>query len=151
MEAYDHLAAGDYRTCITVCKKCNEKVVSALGPTSPELIYTYLVMCEAYTNLTRFREALEAIQQAGLLLDACPGITESHIFRVFYYRDLGMLHKIQMRLGEAQSCFQKVVDIRRTYQGERHPDTAFSLMDLAMIHKVQFFSVNFYYVHFDSL
>ena len=136
VEAYEHLVAGNYKECIAICKRCNTKVAAALGENSPELIYTNLVLCEVYTKLTKYSEALEAIQQAGLLLDCSPGLTDSHMFRVFYHRDLAILHRIQLRFNDAQVNFQKVVDIRRKYQGERHPDTAFALMDLALVHKV---------------
>ena len=136
VDAYDQLVAGNYHQCISICKRCNSKVIAALGANSPELIYTNLVLCEVYTKLTKFTEALEAIQQAGLLLDSSPGLTDGHMFRVFYHRDLGHLHRIQLRFNDAQLNFQKVVDIRRKYQGERHPDTAFALMDLALVHKV---------------
>lgn len=143
VDAHDFLVSGEHEKCLEACKKCQAKIVSALGPQSPELIYVHLIYAEVFTNMSHYGDAIEHIQQAGVLLDSCPGLTESHIFRVFYLRDLGILHKIQMRYAEAQECFQKIVDIRRKYQGERHPDTAFALQDLAAIHNVCFCRVLF--------
>ncbi|KAA6396933.1 MAG: putative tetratricopeptide repeat protein [Streblomastix strix] len=137
IEAHEHLKAGEYEECLRVTELAKKKIIGTLGARSPELIYIKLMQCEAYTALMRLPEALDNVQQAGKLLDLCPGLTESHIFRVYYWRDLGILHRKQLRLDDAALCFQKVASIRKQYQGESHPDTALALVDLALVYKLK--------------
>jgi tetratricopeptide (TPR) repeat protein len=137
IKAHDLLTQEKYEDCIEACKQCQAKIIRSLGAQSPELIYVKLILCEVYTELGRFADAMTTIQQVGQFLDHCPGLTDAHIYRVYYYRDLGTLHRIQLRLAEAQFCFQKVAEVRGKYQGYKHPDTALSLVDLALVHKVR--------------
>ncbi|KAH7815030.1 putative mbre TPR repeat protein [Monocercomonoides exilis] len=137
VDAHEFLVEGEYEKCIETCNKCIKKINQTLGPSSPELIYAKLILCEVYTELTRYSDAMKMALEVGALLDSCPGLTDGHIFKVYYYRDLGTLHRIQVRLDDALACFQKVVETRRKFQGERHPDTALALVDLAIVHKMR--------------
>lgn len=108
VDANDALRAGDFTKAISICLQCQRKILKSLGSQSPELIYVNLMLCEAYTFECRYSEAFSAIKTAGKLLDACPGITDGHMYRVYYYRDLGNLFRIQGRLDESIACLQRV-------------------------------------------
>ncbi|KAH7830580.1 putative kinesin light chain [Monocercomonoides exilis] len=136
VEANDYLLQGDWQRTIESCFKCRKKIISSLGPQSPELIYVYIMLCEAYTSRQQYGEAFEAIKKAGALLEGCPGITDGHIYRVYYLRDLGNLLRIQGKIEEALPYFQRVAETRRIYQGDRHPDTALALVDLGVTLKM---------------
>ncbi|KAK2946106.1 putative tetratricopeptide repeat protein [Blattamonas nauphoetae] len=151
VDANDYLRRGDYDRAIRAARRCEKKILASLGPQSTELIYIMILLCEAYTEKKLYAEAqrlnvfdllierlfTEYIERAGDLLDACPGITDAHIYRVYYYRDLGNLYRINGKLDEALACFQRVAETRRIYQGETHPDTALALVDLGITYKMR--------------
>ncbi|KAA6401313.1 MAG: hypothetical protein EZS28_003157 [Streblomastix strix] len=134
-EAREALQAGNIRRCLARCERYLKMLQSEESDHNTEIVYIKLLQCEAYTLQQKLDLALQAVTEAGKLLDQCPGITDGNILKTYYLRDHGVVLRSFGRIGEALPYFQRVAKTRRIFQGERHPDTAVALVDLGLTYK----------------
>jgi tetratricopeptide (TPR) repeat protein len=138
VDASNFLKSGRYEDCVSSCLQAQKLIIKLLGVDSVELIYVKLLLGESYYFLGENEKSIQYIEEAGKLLDTCPGIGNNHIYRLYYYRDLAQIYQLQERYDESLGLFQRVAETRRIFQGETHPDTALSLVDLGIALKVGF-------------
>jgi tetratricopeptide (TPR) repeat protein len=136
VDASNFLKAGKLEECISTCFEAEKEIVKLFGSDSVELIYVKLMLGESHYLLGENEKAIQYIENAGRILDQSPAISDNHIYRLYYYRDLAQLYQLQERYDESLGLFQRVAETRRIFQGETHPDTALALVDLGIALKV---------------